>query len=232
MDFERYAVYYTPAPDHPITHFAAAWLGWDVHQGRSQPHPDIADLPQTVDQITQTPRKYGFHGTLKAPFYLAKGKTLTQLQNAVDQFASSHTAFEMGHLRLGTLGHFVALVLAAPNPHFTGFAAACVQDLDGFRAPMTQFDLNRRRAAGLTPQQDAYLTQWGYPYILECFKFHLTLTGSLPPDHVKAVAAALETPMTPLLAQPFWMRHLTLCGQSRDGRFHVIERFPLAPATD
>ena len=35
------------------------------------------------------------------------------------------------------------------------------------------------RHPNLTPGQDALLQVWGYPYVLEHFRFHLSLTGPL-----------------------------------------------------
>ena len=40
-------------------------------------------------------------------------------------------------------------------------------------------ELARRRRAGLTPQQDAMLVRWGYPYVFETWFFHMTLTRRL-----------------------------------------------------
>ena len=72
--FTRFAVYYAPEPG-PLADFGAAWLGWDATAGSARAHPDIAGLPRPVAEITQTPRKYGFHGTVKPPFRLAPGST-------------------------------------------------------------------------------------------------------------------------------------------------------------
>ena len=51
--------------------------------------------------------------------------------------------------------------------------------LQPLAAPLTPVELERRRAAGLTPEEDALLLRWGYPFVLERFRFHLSLTGAL-----------------------------------------------------
>jgi hypothetical protein len=56
-------------------------------------------------------------------------------------------------------------------------------------------ELARRRVADLTPRQDALLQRWGYPFVLEEFQFHLSLTGPLslvPPDTQALVHDAAE----------------------------------------
>lgn len=226
--YDRFAIYYTPAPEHALAQFGAAWLGWDVNRGVAVAHPDIPDLPHAVADLTSTPRKYGFHGTLKAPFYLAEGIDLADLQTAVAEFAARRRRCEIGQMAISNLGSFVALVMGQSNRNFADFVADCVKQLDRFRAPMTQADLERRRAAGLTEQQDRYLRDWGYPYVLDAFRFHLTLTGRLPQAEAAQVARALAQPLADAIAEPLVLDDICLCGQMVDGRFKVIARYPLS----
>lgn len=225
--YMRYAIYYTPDLASPLAQFGASWLGWDIHQGVEMPHPDMPDLPDAIADLTQTPRKYGFHGTLKAPFHLTEGKTETGLCTAIERFAQSRHVFEFGPLHVTNLGRFIALTQITPNPSLHVLASACVRELDVFRAPMTVEDLQRRRKSNLTARQDALLRFWGYPYVMEEFRFHLTLTGPIAEDKIDAVKAILTKALSPLLNKPFTFTHLTLCGQSDDGYFHAIKRFPL-----
>ena len=57
-------------------------------------------------------------------------------------------------------------------------AAACVQQFEPFRAPLTEADIKRRDPSSLTPRQQDYLKQYGYPYVLDDFNFHMTLAGA------------------------------------------------------
>ena len=72
--FSRYALYYAPPVGSDLADFGAAWLGWDAATAKPVPHPNVPDLPRPVSMITETPRKYGFHGTLNQPFRVAEGR--------------------------------------------------------------------------------------------------------------------------------------------------------------
>lgn len=50
---------------------------------------------------------------------------------------------------------------------------------DGFRAPLSLDERDRRLAAGLSGRQIGNLDKWGYPYVLEDFRFHMSLTGKV-----------------------------------------------------
>ena len=76
--FARYAIYWAPDPG-PLADWAARWLGWDPAGGMDLVHPDLPALPRPVAEITATPRKYGFHGTVKPPFRLAEGTDAAEL---------------------------------------------------------------------------------------------------------------------------------------------------------
>jgi putative phosphonate metabolism protein len=175
----RYAVYYTPAADDPLTRRAAAWLGRDAFTGERLVRPELLGLAGLdLDALTEDPRGYGFHATLKAPFELAADADEAGLLAFADAFASRQSPFD-AVLAPARLSRFIALRIAEPSPEMHALHAACVRDFDEFRAPLSDFDLTRRRKARLTPEQDARLVAWGYPYVFEDFRFHLTLTGSL-----------------------------------------------------
>ena len=106
-------------------------------------------------------------------------------------------------------------------------AAACVRDLDGFRAPASAAELARRRAVGLSVCQDALLVQWGYPYVMEEFKFHLTLSGRLLKEDVDHWSQTVRR-VLPDLSAPFVVDQIALCAERDDGRFELIQRYTLA----
>lgn len=227
MTFKRYAIYYTPDPG-PLAGFGAAWLGWDPVTGQELLAPDIPDLPHPVRDLTATPRKYGFHATLKPPFHLAEGETQDTLAEAVARFAATRHAAEAPGLRLAALGRFLALVPAGDDTAINALAGEIVAGFDRFRAAPSEDELARRRAKGLTAPQEANLVMWGYPYVMEEFRFHMTLTGALPPEDAAATHAALAPVVAPLLPAPFRLSSLTLMGEDTEGRFREITRFPLA----
>ena len=222
MSYSRFAIYYIP-PEGDLADFGAAWLGWDVARGRAAAQPDLPGLKE----VTGTPHKYGFHGTLKPPFALAPGKTLAGLEEAVATLAADTAAARCEGLELATLGRFLALVPSGDMAALTQLAGDCVRALDGFRAAPDAAELERRRKAGLSPRQEALLVQWGYPYVMEEFRFHLTLTGRLAKETVADWRAAVERHLPPLPA-PFIVGELALCGERADGRFELVHRYTLA----
>lgn len=223
MAYTRYAVYYTP-PKGDLAEFGAAWLGWDVARGAPAPHrpADVPGLPQ----VTQTPRKYGFHGTLKPPFRLAEGKSPDTLRSAVAELAQRTAPGRADTLELRALGSFLALTPQGTADGIDRVAAACVTVLDRFRAPAPPEELARRRKAGLSPRQEALLTRWGYPYVLDAFRFHMTLTGRLPKPEMSHWQTVAQTAL-PALPCPFVLEAISLVGERPDGAFELIERFAL-----
>ena len=221
--FERYAVFYTPTG--PLADFGAHWLGWDSAIGRTVPYPEIAEID--VASVTQTPRKYGLHGTLKAPFRLAKGCEVAHLQDATKIFAAGQAAFGIGSLSLRHGSGFVALRPRSQEAALQNFAAATVKAFDPFRAPLTDADIARRREAKLTARQDQQMLDWGYPFVFEDFHFHLTLSGRLNADAAAHLICALSPRLEKIVPDPFMIDAVTLMGQDPDGMFHQIHRYAL-----
>jgi hypothetical protein len=175
----RYAIYYAPSPQDALTNDAARWLGRDAFGRPVEPRelcPQLADLD--LDALTKDPRHYGFHATLKAPFELAENTSESGLLEAFNLFAESQSEFE-ARLIIAELGPFIALKLAETPGEMDALHRDCVEAFETFRAPLSPQDIARRRRARLTPTQDERLVSFGYPYIFEDFRFHMTLTGSI-----------------------------------------------------
>ena len=176
-EFPRYAIYYAAARGSALDRFGAELLGYDAWSGDGVPFPD--GVPPDWRELTQDPRKYGFHATLKAPFALAPGKSETDLLGACADFALISRPIPVVAPMVDSIGGFVAVVAAEPSNELQRLAADCVRAFDAFRAPLTAEDRARRRPGALTERQRAYLDRWGYPYVMEEFRFHMTLTGRL-----------------------------------------------------
>ncbi len=222
--FGRYAIFHTPPPGR-FADFGAAWLGWDAAPGRAVDHPRIAGID--AGTITSAPRKYGFHATLKPPFRLAPGATPQALADAVAALAATQAPVCIDGLHLDGAGGFVALIPQGDTRALADLAAATVTTLDAFRAAPTGAELTRRSDAGLTPRQKGHLAAWGYPYVFDDFRFHMTLTGPLAPQARAEVIAALGPVVAPILPRPCRIEDLTLLGQDADGMFHHIHRYAL-----
>ncbi len=226
MTFTRYAIYFAPPAEAGWTRFATQWLGWDMETGQPVAHPDIAGVD--VSSVTEVPRKYGLHATMKPPFRLAQGQSFDGLHTACTEFAATRAPVALDGLEIARLGRFLALRPVGDTADLNALAAGCVRELDAFRAPAPQSELDRRRGAGLKPEQEANLVQWGYPYVMEAFRFHITLSGRLDKPTLTTVQTTLEDRLAPLLPKPFQINDLTLVGETEDGRFHMIHRYALS----
>jgi putative phosphonate metabolism protein len=176
----RYAIYFVPAADTALYRFGAAALGYDSFTGADLPTFDAlpVDAAKWRD-LTREPRRYGFHATLKAPFRLAAGRTEAELIGELEKFAASIDVAPAIEPSVRLLQRFIAIVPVAPAPGVGRLAASCVTQFDAFRAPLDDADRNRRLVVHLTAQQAEYVERWGYPYVFDEFRFHLTLTGML-----------------------------------------------------
>lgn len=227
---ERYAVYYTPPRDSFLRRFAAQWLGYDPSAGAQARAPAAFGLDGAfLESLTDKPALYGFHATLKPPFRLAEGRTPAELEATVAELAGTFRAFSLPALRIHRLGRFLALVPATQEPSLNAVAAACVEQLDGFRAPLQADELERRRAADLSARQDELLRAWGYPYVFDEFSFHMTLTRALEDEEGAAAEDALTAALQPMLTPPPPFNALSLMRQPAEGQpFAEIARLPLS----
>lgn len=175
-DTPRYAVYFAPEPGSAWWRFGCAWLGRDPNIALARAEP-LGD--GFARSITREPRQYGFHATLKAPFRLAPGHHASELHLQASLLARELETFTLPPLEAVVLDGFVALMPVSPCAATRALAERCVAAFDNLRAPPSRAELARRQLASLTARQSALFAQWGYPYVLDEFRFHLTLTGKL-----------------------------------------------------
>ena len=220
---KRLAVYYAPRAGAFADH-AAAWLGWDSIRGVDLPQPDLAGIPFPAI-LTAEARRYGFHGTLRAPFRLAAGISKDQAGAHVAALAARLVPVECEGLVIENLQGFLALTPMGCEAALLELAAAVVEGTNDLRAPLTGEEIARRRPDSLTPRQRSLLDAWGYPYVMEEFRFHLTLTDRLP-DTGPAMEA-LSAHFGPVLPRPFRIEDICLFGEDAAGRFHLLHRYAL-----
>ncbi len=228
MTSRRYAIYFLPS-DPALADFGARWLGWDIARGRAVAQPDLSGLPAPLRQITGPARRYGFHATLKPPFRLAPDKTERALVEALDRLCDQIPPQPIGGLAPQVMGGFLALRPQGETAKLSGIAALAVETLDSFRAGPDPVEIARRRSAPLNPRQAALLARWGYPWVMEEFRFHLTLTGRMPRAWHGPVKAVLGSEIQKLLPAPFVIDNLCLVGEDETGRFHLLHRHTLSP---
>jgi putative phosphonate metabolism protein len=225
--FARYAIYWAPDPG-PLADLAAAWLGWDPVAGVGCAPPVLPPLPLPLDEITAAPRRYGFHGTIKPPFRLAPGRDAAGLHAAAQALCARTAPVTLPGLALRRLGGFLALTPEGDAAPLSALAAGIVAGLDPFRAPPDAAEIARRRPDRLTPRQRTHLDRWGYPFVMDEFHFHLTLTGDLDPARQGGVEAVLGPLFAPVLPRPFDVTRLCLFGQAADGMFRLLHRYSLS----
>jgi putative phosphonate metabolism protein len=224
----RYALYYVPAPDSPLWQFGCAVLGYDAVRGCDVPHATPEGwLADDWRAATAEPRRYGFHATLKAPFRLAEGRTEADLLHAMQAFSAGTVPAPIGILRVATIRNFIALVPQEQGHELLALAAAIVTAFEPFRAPLSAEDHARRRPEALPARERAYLERYGYPYVLDAFRFHMTLSGPLPPERIHQTRKAIETDLLPVVPLPTDVDRIALCAQpSPDTRFRVLATAP------
>ncbi|MTH98178.1 DUF1045 domain-containing protein [Roseibium sp. RKSG952] len=226
----RYAIYFAADQKTPLMTLGNGWLGRDPFAGTALEQPRIRTLsPDRLKELTADPRRYGFHGTLKAPFSLRDDVTETDLLKACERFSSQISGFGTSGLTVAELHGFLALIPAADSPELSAFAAACVRFFEPCRAPLAGEDLARRRKSPLTPAQDRNLADWGYPYIFEDFRFHMTLSNKVENDDERSkLKAAAEAHFSTVTGKPMTIGSFALyVEENRRSPFHVHTHFQL-----
>ena len=227
----RYALYAAPERDSVWWQRGCQWLGRDPETGLQTDLPVVAGVPITLQrQLTHNARRYGFHATLKAPFSLADGFDEADLLSMARAFAQHQAPLQLPQPTVGALGAFLALQPGTADPTINALAMRCVSYFDLLRAPPNEVELARRRQAGLTPRQDALLLRWGYPFVEEAYRFHMTLSDALTgvdPAVVAAFSSALRAHFVQAGATPMSLQSLAVFREARAGAdFNLIARFP------
>lgn len=223
----RYAIYYAPAEKSPLWRFGSSVIGYDAARGVEVNHPKLSSL--SLAALTEEPRRYGFHATLKAPFEPVPGADEAALVMMLESVARRHRAFVIPKLEVVAIGSFVALVPAEPVAPLRALADDCVEAFEPFRAAMSETDRARRKPERLTRRQREHLDRYGYPYVFEDFRFHMTLTGPLKETERTPILRALSA-LHALIEPKAEIGSVTLFRQaSRTERFVIAHRAALAP---
>ncbi|QQR38773.1 DUF1045 domain-containing protein [Devosia rhizoryzae] len=219
---QRFAIYYAPSMSDPLWDRSSVWLGRDPATGELF-EGTVAGIERTrLLNLTQSASRYGFHATIKPPMALAAGATLEDLQGALTEFAKNAQPVELGHLRLADLDGFLALVPTEENnPALQDFAAHVVESFEPLRAPLSPRDFAARLAKGLTPRQEELLEAYGYPYVFDEFRFHMTLTDRLGEDDREDLKSAAQTWFGPALEEPVTLDRLVLFSEGESGNLFV-----------
>ncbi|MEQ8227848.1 MAG: DUF1045 domain-containing protein [Rhodospirillales bacterium] len=229
---ERFAVYLIPDAASPLWQAGCRWLGRDPDRKEdSDPVPPGDNISGHLEaaewsEITAEPRRYGFHATLKPPFALKDGFDLADLDEALARFAAHHHTVAASYLQVARLDGFLALRPQGGDVGLADLAAECVREFDEFRRPSDPAVLAGRRRAGLTARQETLLSAWGYPYVMEEFRFHMTLTGRLDDGTAARVSPLVQSMFAPALSEPMAVNGIALFHEATPGApFKIIRRY-------
>lgn len=228
---ERFALYFTPASSSLLYQIASNWLQYDAYKGNSLESSISKNKPLNdggYENYIQNASKYGFHATLKPPFRLKENHTQEQLIQEVSNFCKNNQAIACGKLQLTTLGSFIALVLEKPCPQLNKLAQQYVETFEPFRAELNKQELKKRNPEELTKRQQVLFKQWGYPYVDDEYRFHLTLTDSMSTEQLPVVKKHLQELLSPALDSGLRVDTVHLFYQENSkSRFKIIRSFPL-----
>ncbi len=229
MTKPRYAIYFAPEPGSQLEEFGRNWLGRD-HTG-SAPETRFAVpgvTPSRLTTITEGPRHFGMHCTLKPPFALRETATESGLLATAELVARGLAPMEIPDLELDIVGRFIALTPTTSSVALEKLAAVCVRTFEAFRQPLTSEQEKRYQQSRLTVHQEQMLEHWGYPYVMEEFRFHITLTEPLADDReCNEILEALREHAGPILGRAIPLREICVFREtSFEEPMTIIARFP------
>ena len=225
----RYAICFTPSAGEALAIAGASWLGRSVYSGLAVDHPSLRGMGMhEVAFHTALPRRFGFHATFKAPFRLSPGTSEQSLLRALMEFAGQMQPVALNGLTVGRIGEVYGLILDRPCAAIDHLAGSIVQAFDGFRSPLSEAEIERRNPDRLSAAQFSNLNRWGHAYVMDEYRFHMTLTGPLLGRDFGRIEEALKSHFAPALAGPVTVDHLALFVEPEKGApFHVHSLHPM-----
>jgi len=190
----RFAVYYAPPMASDWWREGCRWLQRDPHTQAVLEAPSVPGLNGNLAELTREPRRYGWHATLVAPFRAAPGVTATQVHSHALAWAARQQPFDVP-VQVTQLDGFIAVVPVAADAAdradarsaVGALAADAVRACAALRAPPTAAELERRRTMQLSARQEALMLAWGYPFVFEEFRFHMTLSNRVGSADARAI---------------------------------------------
>ena len=198
----RYGIYYVPARDTPLAEFGSAILGYDLERATDRERLNVPGLAEAqLARLTRRASRYGFHATLKAPFALLADRSRVDVLKLAADIADRCPAVEISGLEVATLGDFIALTPQRACPELDALAAAFVEGLDLLRAVQARDEV-KWQPAKLSRRQSELLDAWGYPYVFDQYRFHMTLTDPIPAQLAGPIRDALRRAAADAVGKP------------------------------
>lgn len=222
----RYAIYFAPPEHSRLNKAAISWLGRCAFTGNTVPIAPSKHLPTTEASFhTAAARRYGFHATIVAPFTLSPGETEDNLILAIAEYAAKTPSVTIPRLALKRHDSFFALMPDEQGSDLSDFADDIVRAFSAFRAPLSESEMQRRRVDAQTASQRQNLILWGYPYVFDDFRFHMTLTGRTDASEAPRVEAAIRDHFGSLIDSAIDVNSLALFQEPEPGMPFVIRSF-------
>ena len=219
----RFAIYFSPADDTQLALFGKAVLS----RTATNILPLDTDHEAAWGDLLGRPRHYGFHATLKAPFELSDASSEQRLLDAVEALAQTLSTCSLAGLKVKEFNGFAALAFDQQPASVAELARLCLLELEPHRAPLSDFDYQRRDPARLSPRQRQNLSDYGYHHVLEDFDFHMTLSGALG-QKKKPFLAFLEREYARIASDTAMLDRLCVFSQrDREDPFVRIADIPL-----
>lgn len=219
----RYAIYFCPAPASALAALGRDWLG-----GEAAPNGIPGIGLSRWNELLADVRRYGWHATLRSPFTLSPDVEYDELRHVVAGVAQRFAPSSIT-LRLSRLGGFLALRPVGGSAGVDALAAACTEAIEPVRAPLVEPEF-QRRLRGLDAIETHYLQRYGYPYVFERYRFHMTLSApaTVEEEHALQRWLALRAAAVPAAR----VDALSICVERAPGAaFEVLERVALRKAS-
>ncbi|WP_314961012.1 DUF1045 domain-containing protein [Bradyrhizobium cosmicum] len=151
------------------------------------------------------------------------GYSVEELERALRAFVTAWPSCPIGPLKIDLLGGFFCAGSCESDSHFAGPCLVCiVEEFDRFRAPLSQGEFQRRLCSPLNEIETTHLVRWGYPYVFDHFRFHMTLTDFVPAESQPEVRRELDTVFGTLLSKEYSIDALSLFVQIHSGADFVV----------
>ena len=234
-NYKRVAIYFLPKKNSSLENFGKNLLGRDINKKKkislTRRQKYFINRGFTyfdeLKDYCEEPAKYGFHATLKAPFRLKRNVKTKNFYDVISHIAAQHSRFKIKGLKIVYSKKFTLITSRKPNKLLINLENDLVKHLDTFRAELNKTDIKKRIPDSLTIKQNKYLKEWGYPFVFDQFKFHMTLMNQNNNKLSNKQKLELEKLIYKISNNVIEFNEISLLGENKNGHFEEIKRFKL-----
>ena len=234
-NYKRVAIYFLPKKNSSLENFGKNLLGRDINKKKkislTRRQKYFINRGFTyfdeLKDYCEEPAKYGFHATLKAPFRLKRNVKTKNFYDVISHIAAQHSRFKIKGLKIVYSKKFTFIISRKPNKLLINLENDLVKHLDTFRAELNKTEIKKRIPDSLTFKQNKYLKEWGYPFVFDQFKFHMTLMNQNNNKLSNKQKLELEKLIYKISNNVIEFNEISLLGENKNGHFEEIKRFKL-----